>query len=860
MHKKAGARGPYYFSQSLTSQLVKIPAYPVTVMEAPCGFGKTTAVREYFKSFPEGTRRHWYTCLGEPASIAWAGICWLFSQVDEDAAEKLTKLQMPTMNTMIYVAPILQNLRCTQETYLVIDNYHLVGCLIPRELISIFSLHGHPKLHIVFITRQLGAVRQHAMHNDNIHLFDPTAFAFDREGIAALFLYEGIRLNAKEADKVYEDTHGWVSAVRLKRIQYERTGSLDLGDGLDDLVEVAVWDQLAPEEKDFLLSVSVLGSFTSLQAAIMAGMECLPDKLQELLRHNDFIRYSSSTSLYVMHNILREYLQNRFCNRPKAFQNEMFRRAGQACATAGQHCRAAQFFLKIGEFEAILSMPFHVDHLCEERGENLRAFITALIGECPEETLCKYPFAILTFAYPMVFDRQFKIAHKLCRLIHRAIEKNGAGLDREGLRRLQGELIHLTAFMEYNDIRKMNESSRLALEILGGPSAIMLSDVPWTFGDISILNMFWRESGKLAEALCNLEECLPCYLQLTRGHGAGADSLMLAEAMLMQGKDHKAEALCYRALNEARVCRQTVICLCAQLVLANIAILRGDVKGYFAAARDIRDCAQHDPRPFIKQMVELCLTVLSLVLGMKDHIPQWLYQMQSIQEAMYLPSVPFIQMLHSKLLLLDRRYGELYGISQLTMDAARGAHQMLPQVGQLILLAAAKHENGNDQGAREYLIDALNMALPDKIYIPFAVHWSQLSPLFTSSADILACLKTKRISRGEIYTALPETLFDARRITLPQELGDELAALIAVCKRQEKGAMAIKKAVLRAKSPLTPREREIASLAREGISNREIAETLYISEKTVKTILHNAFVKLDIHTKAELNKIEILTI
>lgn len=53
-------------------------------------------------------------------------------------------------------------------------------------------------------------------------------------------------------------------------------------------------------------------------------------------------------------------------------------------------------------------------------------------------------------------------------------------------------------------------------------------------------------------------------------------------------------------------------------------------------------------------------------------------------------------------------------------------------------------------------------------------------------------------------------------------------------------------------SDLTAREREILQLIAEGYSNKEIAQMLYISEKTVKTHRENIMRKLDLHSVAEL--------
>jgi PAS domain S-box-containing protein len=51
---------------------------------------------------------------------------------------------------------------------------------------------------------------------------------------------------------------------------------------------------------------------------------------------------------------------------------------------------------------------------------------------------------------------------------------------------------------------------------------------------------------------------------------------------------------------------------------------------------------------------------------------------------------------------------------------------------------------------------------------------------------------------------------------------------------------------------LTPREREVIALVALGHHRREIADTLFISESTVKTHLRNAMHKLEVHSQAQL--------
>jgi DNA-binding NarL/FixJ family response regulator len=50
---------------------------------------------------------------------------------------------------------------------------------------------------------------------------------------------------------------------------------------------------------------------------------------------------------------------------------------------------------------------------------------------------------------------------------------------------------------------------------------------------------------------------------------------------------------------------------------------------------------------------------------------------------------------------------------------------------------------------------------------------------------------------------------------------------------------------------LSPREREVLDLIADGRSNRQIAEDLFLSPRTIERHIANIYLKIDVHTKAE---------
>lgn len=842
----------------ISNKLTQISHYPLTIIEAPSGFGKTTAIREYLKdNLSDCSRQLWYTCLGESSSITWTGICELISIVNEKVADDLKNLKMPTKDTLFYMLSYIKNIHCNKETYIVVDNYQIINCDIPLDLINVFSLHGNPNLHMVFITQQIDTSQKFLIRSDTIHLIDVSTFFFDRKGIASLFHMEGIHLSVDEVEEIFVSTEGWVAAIRLQMISYMETGSFEFAADIEYLVEHAIWNHLDLEERDFLLSVSVMDSFTAQQAAIMINRDILPYKIEKLLSNNDFIKFLPDKFLYSIHNILQDYLKNRFCHQTSTdYQNRIYRKAGEACASSSQYYQAAEFYYKVDSFEEILSLPFSIDYFTEQKEKKQSGFCVKLINECPDLILCKYPFTMIVFGYMTLMNGYYDEYKRLYDLLYSVIQ-NKVGYSPAQLQRINGETMLLKSMGEFNDINKMQKTQKKCWALLGRPSDIVKTSIPLFFGGVSVLNMLWRESGKLDEVLRNMEGGRSLYLKFTQGHGAGACYVMMAEVSLMRGNYNQAEVLCHSALYEARSYKQIETCLRIDLILARIAILRGDVEGYFSAVNRIQNYSKENSSLCVLRMVEYCMSIISLILNFKDFVSPWFFDMEDIKKTVYAPVVPHAQLLHLLLLMLEKRYNEFYGICQYEIDRAKNSTQnekyVLPQVYRLIFLAIAKRNNGKQLEAQAHLKEALSLALPDQIYLPFAQQ--------ECMADFLSELNIHFFESDRIPVAVPLAgkLTDHTVPPLGEVCGiafretNTFATLMELCKSQKRGVSIIKKAIHQDRSPLTPREREIALFAKERLSAKEIADKLYISDMTVKATLRNVYSKLDIHSRTELN-------
>jgi DNA-binding NarL/FixJ family response regulator len=71
-------------------------------------------------------------------------------------------------------------------------------------------------------------------------------------------------------------------------------------------------------------------------------------------------------------------------------------------------------------------------------------------------------------------------------------------------------------------------------------------------------------------------------------------------------------------------------------------------------------------------------------------------------------------------------------------------------------------------------------------------------------------------------------------------------------KLAEKAGLRVPRRSSRSGTALTRREREIFDFIKQGLSNREIARALWISESTVKVHVHHVLEKMNARSRTEL--------
>ncbi len=798
-----------FFPKKLTERLNSIKAYPLTLVEAPSGFGKTTALRHFFDTQVSKTAQViWHTFAPEQPGVSWKAFCDCIRQFDPDGGESLTAAGPPDEDSLPEIERVFRGIHCPEETYLVLDDlavWKLPG--VGRFLMAL-SGHGGKNLHVVAASQLLPEQDQRTVvESSRLFALREAAFTFSAGDIDAYYRQAGISLSVMQLEEVQRITEGWVMALYLQLLSFIESETFVEDGSIQNMLRGALWNRLPEFEKEFLTVISIFPRFSLAQATALSGMSAA--ETEGLLREKRvFVHFDRETRRFYLHALFQSFLREQFAMLPEERQKAIYLVGGDLAEQAGDRVNTLRFYYLSGEWERFLALPLTSYEIADVVDESTRPMILDIIENTPFEVKRKYPAAMVPLAFTLFFlhENQKLLAFK--EEIHEVLGHSDLPERKKNV--LSGEMELLLSFLEYNRIDAMSSRHRRALELLGGPATLINVKSTWTFGSPSVLYMFYRESGKLDEALAQMDECMPVYYALTSGHGSGAEFIMRAEAHLMRGETEEAEILCHKAMFTADSKRQNSIVQCGLFLLARIALLTGDGARLQNALASIAERAHQNTEDLCRYTLDLACGFLNLLLGRRDEVAPWLHAGEINDKRLVIMTQPFALIIYGRLLLEQGEYQKLLGVSEFGLGISAIFPNLLPQIYIHLYRAQAFHGLGKRPQALDALNKALDIALPDGVLLPFAENQEGIKGL------------------------LPDSESDGKVRERIRRLAGELSqgfAIIAGAKE------------------LTPREKEVLLLLEEGLTNPEIAERLHVSLSTAKVIVSRVLSKKGVSSR-----------
>lgn len=809
----------HYYSQQLKQKLNTLHSAHIAVVEAPSGYGKTTAIQDFLKAgLSQGTPVYWFTAADEAPSAGFRRLCREIEKIDGRAGERLQKIGLPNAANIGEACDALRTIECRSKTYLVIDNFQLMQNAVRKSLFNALIEHGGEALHIIIISQMLKRDIVATIASHGVLHFIASDLRLDEGDILSYYSLAGVKVTLKQAQSIARCTEGWIIAVYLQLCAYRQTGSVSDTSGTLALMEHLIWDELTDEQQIFMLFLSPFEMVTVQQACMLNGCNKLPGYALDALGI-PFIRFDSAWQQYELHSILSELLTEKRRERGADFEHECLLRAGDYCRHDKKTDKALDFYMQIGDYERIMSLD--LSHLTLEHigGTPFYEIALKIAKECPNDIKKRHPLSLLRVAWALMTVGKHKEFDILMKELHSIIEENCS----EEFSLLRGEWLLISSWHHLPRLDKMTELvKQAAIAFNGTCSRVILPSAPWCFGNHCQLDVFHSTAGEADREADALEEYISLYSRLTGGHGTGADILYRTELAHFRGNLIEAEMLAYKASFLAEGKQQSIIQLGTALHLAEIAVEKSDMAGWQQAMDSMERAAsmQAQNNFVLHSEVEMLRAILLNELKHQSRIPHWLKNGET--SGRLLPSMEgialFIRLCY---FMHEDEFARLTGLTEAVLETLPKEAVYADTL--FSFLAAIGHISmGNRARAAELLEHAAEKALADGLVFLLAVYnW--------------------------LLQGMPEEL-------IKKQYPKYLASFIEIKERFMKGFLALHDDMASEELPgnLTAREQEVAKLAAEGLRNSEIAKKLMVTENTVRFHLRTVFQKLDIDRRAKL--------
>lgn len=814
MPKEKISLNSIYISERLQKSLQPVSNSALTAITAPMGYGKTTAVNWYLSRLAKDSLALLIriSIYSQNLSIFWKSVQNAFSFAGLNFLENYDCPEDEASAGFLTEILCYQLEKC-ENCYIFIDDFHLLKDDRADTFLCRMAGRIPENVHLIVASRnhfisddwivRLGG-RLHRIEIDDLRLNSGELSAYIRRC--------GTSMTDSQLEHLLKSSEGWFAAVYLNLCSFSKSGELP-GKTSDiyQMFSASMLNPLPEDRKEFLSAMGLADEFTEEMAEFITKREDVHQILKMLTRQNAFVTCLNDGQTYRFHHMMKECAFRAFRTLDNSRQAFYYERYGAWYEKHGAYIHALSAYWRNQNFAAILRV------VQKDAGILLASLkpedVLEALNRCPVSVLKEYPLAILVLMRCMFNWKNIPKMLELKALLLASIREHPK-LSEEEKGNLLGECDLIQSFLMYNDISRMSQFHRSASEKMTRPAISIRSDGGWTFGSPSVLMMFHRKSGDLDKELEEMNQCMPHYYKITNGHGQGAETIMSAEAHFMRGNFVDAHIALEKAYTQIQGNGQESIALCCDFLAQRLSICM-DIKMRNTFEERRKELLQGHNTTWVNIFDSTCAYYYA-VTGQTERIPA-LFGAHMLSTVNFLaPGRPMMEMIENQVYLAQGEYSKVIGRSESILAMCQALHYDLVALHVQIQLLAANWKLGKTEQALELLRGSLSQVFPDGILMPFVENYPYIEELL----------------KGSFFGINENFLF---RIT---RMGKEWEMRCDQLKKEEAYPPVFK--------VLSDRELEITELMAKHMSNKEIAQSLFLSEGTVKQYINQIYSKLQI--------------
>ncbi|MDD3765125.1 MAG: LuxR C-terminal-related transcriptional regulator [Nevskiales bacterium] len=849
---------------------------------APAGYGKSTLLDSWIRDLSESGRRIHRLALNQSHRDPVRFIGNLLHAV---LPEEFRSAEAPIYSEE---SGLDQLLRALQEDparcVIVLDDVHVLESSPALEALNWICRNQPDHVLLILSAREYtGLALQRRMLAKEVTRVSARELAFTLEETQTFLqrMY-GLKLDEDTMVRLHRQTEGWIAALQMAALamgsRSDASGFVRNFGGsnreITDYLAEAVLTNLGEDDVAFLFRISVLDRINADVCRALTGEKAPQLRLESIERQNLFLLpMDDRREWYRFHPMFGEFLQSRFRASDPDGWMDCLKRAESWSIQHDFRDDAINYALRAGLQERaaqILSM--YAEELVQWRGEHRT--LLSWIEQLSPRVLARYPQIQISLAWSLNFHHQFAEAQATLDALLAEIGSSKAP--------------------DAEELLAVVRSYRRAVDVVGHALAdhagqTLSTGRQWldenpdrpdflTASVTTAMGFALKSQGKFDEALAVSRDAKQRFTRSRSPYGRVWAEAVSVMTLMRQGRLQQAQAETEAAL---AVCRDKLghnshgSCVLSALsaglyyefndlaaarealshglrFLAMFSSLDPILVGYLTLARVMMAEGRYDdakdiliegetlgvqrnaPRMVVCMLfgrVMICLRQGDVV-GAEERVKSPALT-GTIYDDRYAELIrDKSRQLQAHIAIARRNAESALEILQPLIRHARAQDQLLKLVDLLLTRAHALHLTGNENDALRSVHEAIGLAAPENMIRVFVDEGPWLHPLLL------------RLMQRE--GGLAEA--DGRASSHLQRIIE--ACDIRIEDSPEQAATTTADDTPAVLEPLTKRELQILRMIESGMSNKQLADALFVSEGTVKWHLHNLYSKLSVRSRS----------
>lgn len=688
-----------YYRNKTMEVLKEIDKHQITLVQAPPGFGKTTAVKQYLNR--RGEQHIWIdlkkkTIEEIPMSNIGRNPYVILDHVKKEHFDKGCITRLVQTNTAA----------------------HLI--LISADEVPSFFLREAEALEIYVI--------------GTIH------FHFSIKDIRRLSEINKIRICADDIHKIYEYSGGWIKGIRILLERYEVFKLVKVTDEYKNMIQQDIFMKL---DKSIQTTLCYLSEIKSIHVDMLLYFE-QPKQVLKILKKLSSIgwlaTYDEQKDAYSLTAPFKAFLAEKVIEYDLNLM-QIYKRFAQAYERKKNYLEAIRFYEKIGDFNKIVSL------MESYPAANFSDYDAVLMKQVydgiPNEILINHPYVYLHMIHDHLSSFHDLIyGSELFKRFTKLLEEGY--YSKQDTIKYQGEIYLIKGFCAFNNLRKMCIYFSKAYELLSPDiSRIANNKMIITYGSPHTLFLYHWEAGKMKYISDLFYQYTTQYYAITEFSAVGIAQETEAEYYLEKGMYREAEALALEAYYKAKDFSQNCIAVAALLTIGRCSFLTYKKDMLLYAVDALKAEKEKAVVELLKGEIDCALAYLYGLNNDVNQIEDWL--ITGSRQYLLTQANSYIYVVYGMILVKQKQFFRLKVVADILAKMHVHQKHIFGDIYALLYKTIAFENLGETNEARKNFKALVNAAEADMIIMPLIEFSDYLEPFIQTSgrSPYIKLLKSK---------------------------------------------------------------------------------------------------------------------